>query len=167
MLSGAARKGDAILTGRMRAPYPGREDTGPILTGRTHSAPLTPHPSLLTPHPSLLTPHPSLAPSQSLVCAHLPSHPCSLARGPCSRLATVTCVQVLHIPALIKRYIMKGTHTAIWQQRNRGGRRKLTLCLVLELTPSTLLHLTALVQGLFVLLAALQRMQYQVHIAIT
>ena len=71
--------------------------------------------------------------------------------------------KVLSIPALVKRYILGNSVTAIWKRQDRGGKRKLALCLALDLTPSH--KLDAPLAGAVVgLVTALLRMQYVVHV---
>jgi len=44
--------------------------------------------------------------------------------------------KVLSIPGLIKFHMLQGATTDIWQRKDRGGRRVLCVCIVLDLTPS-------------------------------
>lgn len=59
--------------------------------------------------------------------------------------------------------LLQGNYTAIWQQKNRGPQRKLCVCLVLDLTPSHCDN-ADLLQSVFVLLTALQRVQYHTQL---
>ena len=88
---------------------------------------------------------------------------CSMPPNVYTQCSVGTQGKVLSIPALVKRYILGNSVTAIWKRQDRGGKRKLALCLVLDLTPSHSLdqHLTC---GIIALITSLLRMQYAVHV---
>lgn len=71
--------------------------------------------------------------------------------------------KVLSIPALVKRFILGNSVTAIWKRQDRGGKRVLALCLVLDLTPSHELD-APLAGAIIALVTALLRMSYVVHV---
>jgi hypothetical protein len=71
--------------------------------------------------------------------------------------------KVLSIPALVRRYLLGSSVTAIWQRRDRGGRRTLAISVVLDLTPSHPIH-PPFVHALFALLSALERLHVSVQV---
>ena len=71
--------------------------------------------------------------------------------------------KVLSIPALVRRYLLGSSITAIWQRRDRGGRRTLAISIVLDLTPSHPID-PPFVRALFALLSALERLHMSVQV---
>ena len=59
------------------------------------------------------------------------------------------------------RVVLAGSTTAIWQRKDRGGRRQLAVCLVLELSSAQPLT-SELACSFLALLLALLRMQHEV-----
>ena len=88
---------------------------------------------------------------------------CSMPPNVYTQCSVGTQGKVLSIPALVKRYILGNSVTAIWKRQDRGGKRRLSLALVLDMTPS---HGWDATLGCAVvgLLTALLRMQYVVHV---
>ena len=79
------------------------------------------------------------------------------------RYSTASQGKVLSIPGLMKFHMLQGATTDIWQRKDRGGRRVLCICIVLDLTPSQRLD-DEFLCSVLALLSALQRMQYHVQL---
>jgi hypothetical protein len=71
--------------------------------------------------------------------------------------------KLLSIPGLVKWYVTQGNTSAIWLKKDRGGRRRLAICLVVDLTPAQV-PTKDFLRGLFALLLAFE--QLQVHIQV-
>lgn len=88
---------------------------------------------------------------------------CSMPPNVYTQCSVSTQGKILSIPALVKRYILGNSVTAIWKRQDRGGKRRLAVCLVLDLTPASMPD-SELTAGVLALLAALLRMQYLVQL---
>ena len=71
--------------------------------------------------------------------------------------------KVLSIPALVKRYILGDSVTAIWKKLDRGAKRRLAVSVVLDLTSAQTLD-PDFVCGIFALIGGLCRMQYAANV---
>jgi hypothetical protein len=71
--------------------------------------------------------------------------------------------KLLSIPGLVKWYVTQGNTSAIWLKKDRGGRRRLAICLVVDLTPAQA-PTKDFLKGLFALLLAFEQLQVHVQI---